>query len=106
MTDRVPQGLSGRPHLGARIRTLLPYILLTLTMLFWSGNWVIGRAVHETIPPVGLNFWRWVVAVSVLTPFGWQAMRGKWHIARRHWRLLPRALPSSSPGRALGATAS
>lgn len=88
MTDRVPQGLSGRPRLGARIRTLLPYILLTLTMLFWSGNWVIGRAVHETIPPVGLNFWRWVVAVSVLTPFGWQAMRGKWHIARRHWRLL------------------
>lgn len=88
MTDRVPQGLSGRSRLGVRNRVLLPYILLTLAMLFWSGNWVIGRGIHEIIPPVGINFWRWVVAVAVLTPFGWRAMRGKWPIARRHWRLL------------------
>ena len=55
-------------------------------MLFWSGNWVLGRAMHETIPPVGINFWRWVVAVAVMTPIAWPAMRGKWPIARRHWR--------------------
>ncbi len=88
MTDRIPQGLSGRSHLGVRNRDLLPYVLLILAMLFWSGNWVIGRGIHEIIPPVGINFWRWVVAVAVLTPFGWPAMRGKWPIARRHWRLL------------------
>ena len=28
-----------------------PYLLLTLTTLFWSGNMVVGRAVRGEIPP-------------------------------------------------------
>ena len=29
-----------------------PYLLLTLTTLFWSGNMVIGRAVRADVPPL------------------------------------------------------
>ena len=25
-----------------------PYLLLALCMLFWSGNWILGRAMRET----------------------------------------------------------
>lgn len=39
-----------------------PRLLLTLAVLFWSGNFVIGRAVHTAVPPVALAFWRWTVA--------------------------------------------
>lgn len=84
MAERAPDTLA---RAGARTRTL-PYVLLVACMLFWAGNWVIGRGVHETMPPVGLNFWRWVVAVLVMTPFAVPAMRGKWKIVRQEWRFL------------------
>lgn len=43
-----------------------PYLLLTLTSLFWAGNWVIGRAIRHDVPPIALAFWRWVVALLLL----------------------------------------
>ena len=46
-----------------------PYLLLTLTSLFWAGNFVLARAVHADIPPVSLAFWRWTVALLILLPF-------------------------------------
>ena len=30
----------------------LPYLGLTLTVLFWSGNFILGRGIRELIPPV------------------------------------------------------
>ncbi len=33
------------------------YVLLIFTMLFFAGTTVIGRAIREDIPPVGLVFW-------------------------------------------------
>ena len=48
---------------------LSPYLLLTLSALFWSGNFIVGRAIREDIPPIGLNFWRWVIAFAILLPF-------------------------------------
>ena len=40
----------------------MPYLLLTLSALIWSGNFVISRAMNDVIPPAGFVFWRWVVA--------------------------------------------
>ena len=34
----------------------MAYLLLILTVLFWSGNFVLGRGVNEMIPPVALAF--------------------------------------------------
>ena len=36
-----------------------PYLLLTLTALFWSGNMVLGRGIRADVPPMALAFWRW-----------------------------------------------
>ena len=48
----------------------LAYILLILTTLFWSGNFIVGKAasIYE-IPPFSLNFFRWLFAGLVLMPF-------------------------------------
>jgi drug/metabolite transporter (DMT)-like permease len=51
----------------------MAYLLLILATLFWSGNFVLGRGVHEIIPPVALAFWRWAGALVILMPF---AIRG------------------------------
>jgi drug/metabolite transporter (DMT)-like permease len=50
----------------------------------WGGNWVTGRALRDAFDPVTLNFWRWVVALVALAPFGFSAMAGKWGLVRRH----------------------
>jgi drug/metabolite transporter (DMT)-like permease len=47
----------------------MAYFLLILTVLFWSGNFVLGRGVNEIIPPVALAFWRWTGALAILLPF-------------------------------------
>ncbi|WP_018151994.1 DMT family transporter [Leeia oryzae] len=47
------------------------YVLLVLTTLFWSGNFVLARALHNSIPPVALSFWRWCIAGAILAPFVW-----------------------------------
>ena len=47
----------------------LAYLLLFLTTLFWSGNFIVGKAasIHE-IPPFSLNFYRWFFAWIILFP--------------------------------------
>jgi len=71
-----------------RFNAIYPYLLLALCMLFWSGNWVIGRALRDTMPPVALTFWRWVVAALLLAPFALPRLRGKGTLLRRSWLLL------------------
>lgn len=66
----------------------VPFVLLTLTVLFWSGNFVIGRGIRELIPPVSLNFWRWTGALAVLLPFTLSRTIRQWPLVRRHWLLL------------------
>ena len=66
----------------------MPYALLTLTVLFWSGNFVIGRGIHGVVPPVSLAFWRWAVALTLLLPFALRPMMRQRALIRRHWKLL------------------
>lgn len=65
-----------------------PILLLTLTALFWSGNFVIGRAVKSSIPPISLAFWRWMLALVILIPFSIPHVRAQWPLLRQNWRLL------------------
>jgi len=48
-----------------------PYLLLTLAVLFWAGNFILGRAFHNDIPPIALAFWRWLGASVLVT---WPAL--------------------------------
>ena len=51
-------------------RQTLYLLMAGSAVLFWSGNAIIGRAAPQfAIPPVGLNFWRWTLALIILLPF-------------------------------------
>ncbi len=65
-----------------------PYLLLSLTALFWSLNWVIGRAIVGHVSPLALTFIRWLVAVAVMMPFAWPGIRRQWPIIRKHWKVI------------------
>ena len=46
------------------------YLFLILTTLFWSGNFIVGKAASLfDIPPFTLNFYRWSFAWLILAPF-------------------------------------
>lgn len=57
-TGRMPRGLFDQP-----------YLLLILTMLFWSSNIVLSRGIVGHVPPVALAQLRWTIAFLVLAPF-------------------------------------
>jgi len=46
------------------------YFFLILAILFWSGNFIVGKAASLLeIPPFTLNFYRWTFALLILAPF-------------------------------------
>jgi drug/metabolite transporter (DMT)-like permease len=48
----------------------LAYIFLFLTVLFWAGNFIVGKfASQYEVPPFSLNFYRWLFAWIILAPF-------------------------------------
>jgi len=61
-----------------------PYLLLSLTSLFWAGNIVLARFVAGHVPPMTLSCVRWIGAFLMLLPFAlphlkrdWPALRAK-----------------------------
>lgn len=65
-----------------------PYVLLTLTVLFWSGNVVLGRAVRAEVPPVALAFCRWAGAAFLISFVALPHVRRDLPVIRDHWRIL------------------
>jgi len=59
-----------------------PRLLLALCALFWAGNFVLARAMHEAIPPFALAFWRWALACVLVLPFVWQPLIQQWPLLR------------------------
>lgn len=49
-------------------------LLLTLPPLLWAGNSVVGRLLVGQVPPLTLNFLRWVLTLAVLLPLAWRAL--------------------------------
>ena len=65
---------------------LNPYLLLTLASLFWAGNMVMGRGLRADLPPVGLAFWRCVVAFLCVLPLALPHLRAQWPLLRAAWK--------------------
>lgn len=65
-----------------------PYLLLTLCALFWAGNSVVGRALHDSVPPVTLAFWRWGIALLILMPWVAGPLRRQWRAIVSSWKVM------------------
>ena len=80
-----------------------PYLLLTLTALFWAGNIVLARYVAGHVPPMTLSCVRWIGAFLMLLPFAWPHLRRDWPALRAR---LPLMLALSATGFAFNNAAS
>ena len=59
--------------------------LLVLAPLLWAGNAVVGRLVHDLVPPITLNFLRWLLAFAILLPLAHRVLRADSPLWS-HWR--------------------
>ncbi len=62
--------------------------MLTLAVLFWSGNFILGRAIRTDIPPIALAFWRWAIASLLVLGPSLPHMRRDWSTIKRHVPIL------------------
>ncbi len=74
-----------------RIMTVLfanAHILLCLTTLFWAGNFVLGRGVSGSFPPIALAWFRWVLAFMIILPFTISQVKQDWPIIKKNIPIL------------------
>ncbi|MBA4330192.1 MAG: EamA family transporter [Polaromonas sp.] len=67
---------------GLNFRTAL---LLLVPPLLWAGNAVVGRLVHDLVPPITLNFLRWALAFLIMLPLAGWLLRPRSSLWP-HWR--------------------
>jgi len=60
------------------------YLFAIGATAIWSGNFIIARGLNESIPPISLAFWRWVVAVIAFLPFALKPLISEWDILKEH----------------------
>jgi drug/metabolite transporter (DMT)-like permease len=85
MTNPVPA-----PPVRDPIRWLnnQPYLLLSLTALFWAANIVLARHVGNHVPPITLTTIRWFGVFLILLPFAWPHLKRDWPALRAHLPLM------------------
>ncbi|MFF7367353.1 DMT family transporter [Streptomyces tricolor] len=65
---------------------LLGLACAVLATVVWSGSFVTSRGLHDSVPPVQHAFWRWVIALLAVAPFGARQAWRQRHLVRRHAR--------------------
>lgn len=65
---------------------LWSYGSLCIVILFWSGNFIVGRAVNGVIPPFTLALVRWSGALLIVLSFAWRHIRGDWPALLARWK--------------------
>src|SRR3954470_11168209 len=65
------------------------WLVLIATLLLWSGNWIVARAVRGEISPGLATFGRLIIVLLVLAPFVWRELTAKLpQLRRRDWLAL------------------
>jgi len=87
-----PSKVAPRRHAGERTGfSLVAGLVLAIPPLLWAGNFIVGRAASAEVPPMMLAFARQSIALLVLLPVGWAAMRRDRFRYWQHRWLLVRA---------------
>ncbi len=61
------------------------YFFLLIAVLGWAGNVVFGRYLHNILPPFGLAFWRWAIAVVILMLINAKHTLAFFKLLKRHF---------------------
>jgi len=65
-------------------QTFSGYFFALGATAIWSGNFIIARGLTDSIPPISLAFWRWIVAVAVFLPFALKPLIAERSTLKKH----------------------
>ena len=65
-----------------------PYLLLSLSSLFWAANIVLARHVGAHVPPLTVTTIRWFGVFLILLPFSWPHLKRDWPALRNSLPLM------------------
>jgi drug/metabolite transporter (DMT)-like permease len=63
-----------------------PYVTGGLAMLLYAGTFAMVRGLAVDVPPLGLSFWRGVLAAVVFLAWAAPQLRGAWPTIRARWK--------------------
>jgi drug/metabolite transporter (DMT)-like permease len=67
----------------------LAYLLLTLSTIFWAGNFIVGKfATLFEIPPLTLNALRWLSVWLILMPFTIKEIYNNSSYIKKNWLVI------------------
>jgi drug/metabolite transporter (DMT)-like permease len=62
------------------------YSMLTLCAFFWSGNFIVGKfATLYEVPPLTLNFLRWLIVWIILIPFTFRDILKNFKVIKKNF---------------------
>lgn len=65
------------------------WLVLVGTLLLWSGNWIVARAVREDITPGLATVGRELIVIAILLPFAFRGLKEKSPaLSRKDWAVL------------------
>jgi drug/metabolite transporter (DMT)-like permease len=65
------------------------WLVLVATLLLWSGNWIVARAVREEIAPGIATVGRLLIVLAILLPFTFSGMKSKLGTLKaKDWKIL------------------
>jgi drug/metabolite transporter (DMT)-like permease len=65
------------------------WLVLAATLLLWSGNWIVARAVREEIAPGIATVGRLLIVLAILLPFTFRGLKTNWPLlSRRDWKIV------------------
>ena len=70
-------------------KNYLAYTLLVFATFCWSGNFIVGKFAYLfEVPPLTLNFFRWVSVWLLLIPFTYKEIYNKWEEIKKNWIII------------------
>ncbi len=67
-------------------KNYLAYILLIFATFCWSGNFIVGKFAYLfEVPPLTLNFFRWVSVWLILLPLTYKEIYNNFSYIKKYW---------------------
>lgn len=73
---------------ATRKRAYIGIALATITVIIWSGNFIIARGVYKLIPPISLAFYRWALASIIIFFLGYKKFVAEKTFVLKNWKYL------------------
>jgi drug/metabolite transporter (DMT)-like permease len=72
----------------AKKNSYIGIALALITVIIWSGNFIIARGVYKQIPPISLAFYRWSLASVIIFFLGYKKFIAEKAFVFANWKYL------------------